>query len=129
MNVMDRHGKRAEGFSLVEVLVVMAILGLLAAIAIPQFVTYRKRGFEAQVKEDLINAAVAQESYFADNLAYKSGALTSGTPPGYNRSAPITMSAQAATNAFTLTANHSSCSGVTWAYSSTSGTITGGPCP
>jgi type IV pilus assembly protein PilA len=126
---MDKLRKNTEGFALVEMLVVIAIIALLATIAIPQFINYRKRGFEAQVKEDLRNAADAQESYFAGEQAYISGALSSGTPPGYNRSNPITMTAQAATNAFTLTASHSSCSGVTWAYSSTSGTITGGPCP
>lgn len=125
----DMLAKRTEGFSLVEVLVVMAILGLLAAIAIPQFVNYRKRGFETQIKEDLRNAAAAQESYFADKQAYISGALTSGTPPGYNRSTPITMTAEITANTFILTATHASCAGVSWSYSSGSGVINGGSCP
>jgi prepilin-type N-terminal cleavage/methylation domain-containing protein len=127
--MMDALTKRAEGFSLVEVLVVAAILGLLAAIAIPQFVAYRKRGFESQVKEDLRNAAAAQESYFADKQAYISGALTSGTPPGYNRSAPITITAEASGSTFTLTGTHASCGGVSWSFSSGGGVITGGSCP
>ena len=129
MNSMDASTKRTAGFSLVEVLAVVAVLGLLAAIAIPQFITYRKRGFESQVKEDLRNAAAAQESYFADQQAYISGALTSGTPPGYNRSAPITITAAAAGVAFTLTAAHVNCGSVSWSYSYTNGTISGGPCP
>lgn len=107
----------------------MAIIGLLAAFAIPQFITYRKKAFDVQVKEDVRNAAAAQESYFADALSYKNGALTSGTPPGYNRSAAVTMTAEAAGNAFTLTATHSSCPGVSWSYSSLNGKISGGPCP
>lgn len=125
----DKAGNRTAGFSLVEMLIVMAIISVLIAIAIPQFFNYRKSGFEAQVKEDLRNAATAQEAYFADNRAYKSGALTSGTPPGYNRSAPITMTALVAGSTFTLTATHASCLGVSWSYSSVNGVITGSSCP
>jgi prepilin-type N-terminal cleavage/methylation domain-containing protein len=119
--------RKPSGFSLIELLMVVAIVALLAAVAIPQFIVYRKTSFEAQVKEDLRNAAAAQESYFADSLAYKSGSLISGTPPGYNRSAPITITAEVSGNIFTLTATHTSCSGVSWSF--TNGQVTGGPCP
>lgn len=126
---MDQLRDKTAGFTLVEMLVVMAIIGLLVTIAIPQFITYRRSGFEAQIKEDLRNAAAAQESYFAANQAYIGGALASGTPPGYSRSAPIVMTAQTVGNTFTLTATHANCASVSWSYSSTTGTITGGPCP
>ncbi|HEV8344407.1 MAG TPA: prepilin-type N-terminal cleavage/methylation domain-containing protein [Candidatus Binatia bacterium] len=119
-------GKPA-GFSLIELLMVVAIVALLAAIAIPQFIVYRKTGLEAQIKEDLRNAAAAQESYFADRQAYVNGPLSSGTPPGYNRSAPITITAAVSGNIFTLTATHASCSGVSWSF--INGQVAGGPCP
>ena len=57
---------------LVELLVVVAIVGILSAIAIPQFAAYRARAFNARVESDLRNAAAAQESYFIDNSAYSS---------------------------------------------------------
>ena len=54
---------RNEAFTLVEILIIIAIIGLLAVIAIPQFVVYRSRAIDAQLKSDLRNAAVAVESY------------------------------------------------------------------
>ncbi|MGE5820872.1 MAG: type IV pilin protein [Deltaproteobacteria bacterium] len=129
-----RLGSEA-GFTLIELLVVVAIIGILAAIAIPQFSAYRKRGYEAQVKSDLRNAATAEEAYFAAQQpsVYKSGALSSGVPVGYNQSAGLTMNATVdnTNGTFLLTATHPNCSGVNWTYTSVGGVINGpaGGCP
>jgi prepilin-type N-terminal cleavage/methylation domain-containing protein len=60
----------ATAFSLVELLVVLVITGLLAVIAIPQFISYQSRAVDSQMKGDLKNAAQAMESYFAENKVY-----------------------------------------------------------
>jgi prepilin-type N-terminal cleavage/methylation domain-containing protein len=118
-----------SGFTLIELLVVVAIIGILAAIAIPQFSAYRKRGYEAQVKSDLRNAATAQEAYFTQQFTYKSGALISGTIEGFNKSPDVSLGATVATNAFQLSASHTNCTGVTWTFSSGNGKIDGPSCP
>lgn len=58
--------KKEKGFTLVELLIVVAIIGILAAIAIPQFNKYKTRSYVAALRSDLKNAFTSAQAYLAD---------------------------------------------------------------
>lgn len=69
MTRSTRRTRRA-GFTLIEMLIVMVVLGILAAIAIPRMKNVRQKGFLSAMRSDLENFALVQESYFSDYHAY-----------------------------------------------------------
>jgi type IV pilus assembly protein PilA len=85
--------RNKKGFTLFELLIVVVIIGILAAIAIPKFANTKDKAYVAAMKSDLRNMATYEEQYAADNNgAYFGGTATSLLPlQGFSPSQNVTV--------------------------------------
>ena len=82
-----------KGFTLIEMLIVVVVVGIIASIAIQQFANSKDKTYVSQMKSDLRNLATYEEQYAADNGgAYFSGTATMSTPlHGFHPSESVTI--------------------------------------
>ncbi len=62
--------KNKKGFTLIELMIVIAIIGILAAIAIPNFLNYQCKARQAEAKTNLGSIRTAEEAYYAEFSTY-----------------------------------------------------------
>ncbi len=77
--------QRKSGFTLIEVMIVVAIIAILAAIAIPSYTDYVRRGRITEAISALSGMQTKMERYYQDNRSYLNGACVQ-SPPG-----PVTI--------------------------------------
>ena len=73
---MRRFGPRILGFTLIELMIVVAVIAVLAAIAYPQYTRYTFRARRGEGQELLLRTATAQERYFATYNKYAASMTT-----------------------------------------------------
>jgi len=80
MNLSGRKKKREEGFTLIELIIVVAIIGFLMAIAIPRYATSRLVAAQSATKANLHQLATALEVYVTEQVptGYPANATTAG---------------------------------------------------
>jgi type IV pilus assembly protein PilA len=107
----DLKSGSERGFTLVELLVVVLIIAILAAIAIPLFLSQRQRAFVADIRSAFRNAATAAESYGTERegnystLNGDDGTLLSAQ--GYNASSAVSISVASTPTTYCLTVTYS----------------------
>ena len=74
--------RNRKGFTLIELMIVVAIIGILAAIAIPNFLKFQAKSKQSEAKTNLKAVFTAQTSYFGENNQYGTFALVNWQPIG-----------------------------------------------
>ena len=112
-----------KGFTLLELLVTMVIIGIISSIAIPQYAEYKQRAFDTQAEAELRHVAIAEEVYFIDSESYLSCEDSECEDlPGINRiSTGIAISIEAEDYSFTGTSSHTAGTGREFTWDSDNG--------
>ena len=100
---------RRTGFTLIEMLIVVVVIGILVAIAIPKFSATKDKAKLASLKSDVRNSETAEETYFSSYATYATFAQLQAAS-NFSLSTGNTMAITTATNGYTVAASNSSIS-------------------
>ena len=129
--LQEKRRDGEAGFTLIELLVVIIIIGILAAIAIPVFLSQRKKAFDASADSDLRNLVTAQEAFFTDWSTYAAAASYPQLVANYGLKLSPTVTVvmgSADSSSFMATARSTSGSkSCVWNAGGTTGTIVCAP--
>ena len=88
---MIKRFNNKEGFTLIELMIVVAIIGILAAIAIPNFLTMQLRAKRSEVPLNLTAISTAEKAYFHEFGEYKTGSELPAAGPSGTKKQPLTI--------------------------------------
>jgi type IV pilus assembly protein PilA len=131
----NRLRQEESGFTLIEVLIVLVIIGILLAIAVPSYLVFRKRADQTAAKSNIRTAIPSIETYRSDNGSY-TGISATALKASYDAGLPPTakLSVAAAGTGYTIMwdSNGATTGGCTASYTGPGGDISdvipGGDC-
>ena len=100
------HKQKTSGFTLIELMVTVAIVGILAAVALPSYRSSVLKSARSEGKAALLEAATRQEQYYLDNKTYTAvmTALGLSADPYITEGGSYSVDAVATATSYTLTA-------------------------
>ena len=84
----EKRGRSARGFTLIEIMIVFALIGILVGLALPQYQHSRRKAAEAVLKEDLFTFRKLIDQYYTDKGKYPAS-LRTLVEEGYLRTIPV----------------------------------------
>ncbi len=132
-----KSNKSSGGFTLTELMIAVAIIGIIAAIGYPSYQNYVRESRRAEGRNMLLDAANRQERYFADNNAYTSNMtqLGYGADPAISENSYYSVDATSTATSYDLTATaqgvqagDSGCATLTYSSTGAKGSTGGDTC-
>ena len=115
--------RSANGFTILELLIALVIVGILTATALPEYQHFRKQAYDNRALTDLRSVALAEESYFLDNERYLpcSNDTCADLPGVTTLSSGTTVTVTATNDGFTVESQHEQGTGRRYRWDSLGG--------